>query len=323
MAEILVTGGAGFISSVVAKKLLDKGEKVVAVDNLNDYYDIRLKEQRLAFLKKYKNFTFHQFDIEKKEKTELIFDAHNFKSVINLAARAGVRYSLENPHVYVTTNITGTLNLLEAMSKRNIKQFILASSSSLYAGEGLPFNETLEVNKPISPYAATKKAAEMMAYTYHSIYDIDTAVLRYFTVYGPYGRPDMSYFRFIKWIDEGIPIELFGDGTQTRDFTYVDDIAEGTIKSLDIKGYEIINLGGGKEPVSIKYMIEKIEEYLGKKAEINYREFQKTDMMHTGADISKAKKVLGWQPETGIDEGLKKTVDWYKENRSWLKEIII
>jgi nucleoside-diphosphate-sugar epimerase len=251
-----------------------------------------------------------------------VFQDNEFDKVINLAARAGVRYSLINPFVYLSTNAEGTLNLLELMKKYGIKKFVLASTSSLYAGQPMPFKEDLPVNTPISPYAASKKAAEVMSYTYHYLYDIDVTVVRYFTVYGPAGRPDMSIFRFIKWIDEGTPIELFGDGSQSRDFTYVDDIAKGTIKAVfkDV-GYEIINLGGGKNPISLNEIISKIEKYLGKKAKIDYKPFHKADLKETWADITKAERILGWKPEIDIDEGLKRTIDWYIENRDWLKDI--
>jgi len=196
-----------------------------------------------------------------------------------------------------------------------------SSSSSLYAGQPMPFKEDYPVNEPISPYAASKKAAEVLSYTYHYLYKIDVSILRYFTVYGPAGRPDMSPFRFIKWIDEGTPIELFGDGTQTRDFTFVEDIAEGTIKALKPLGYEIINLGGGKKPVKINDMISMMEKNLGKKAIINKKPFQNADMNDTSADVSKALKVLDWQPKVEFEDGIKLTADWYLKNKSWLKDI--
>ena len=321
MQKILLTGSAGFIGSKTAEVLLNMGFSVIGIDNLNDYYDIKLKEYRNNQLLRNPNYKFEFADIETFSALSDIFRRYNFDAVINLAARAGVRYSLENPHIYVTTNIHGSLNLLELMKEFNVKKYVIASSSSAYAGEDMPFNEKLPVNKPISTYAATKKSAELIAYTYHYLFEVDVSILRYFTVFGPAGRPDMSYFRFIKWIDEGKPVELFGDGTQSRDFTYIDDIADGTVKALKNVGYEIINLGGGKNPVSINYMISKIEDYLGKKAIVNRKEFQKTDMDITWADISKAKKILDWEPKTVFDVGLKKTVDWYLENKSWLKEI--
>jgi nucleoside-diphosphate-sugar epimerase len=228
---------------------------------------------------------------------------------------------MENPHVYMTTNAHGTLNLLEAMRACNVRKMVLASTSSLYAGQQMPFTEELAVNTPISPYAASKKAAEVMAYSYHYLYGLDVTVVRYFTVYGPGGRPDMSIFRFIKWIDEGTPIELFGDGTQSRDFTFVDDIAKGTVAALTGSGYEIINLGGGQNPFSMNYVIGKLEEYLGKKAAIDYKAFHKADIKETWANISKAGKLLGWKPEVGLDEGLRRTVEWYLENRQWLRDV--
>jgi UDP-glucuronate 4-epimerase len=242
--KLLVTGCAGFIGWKVSEKLLNKGHEVVGVDNLNDYYDVKLKFYRLELLKKYKNFKFYKVDIENYQSLMEIFQENKFDAVINEAARAGVRYSLENPFIYITTNVYGTLNLLELCRKYNVPKFVLASTSSLYAGQPMPFKEDLPVNTPISPYAASKKSAEVIAYTYNYHYGIDVSVVRYFTVYGPAGRPDMSIFRFIKWIMEDRPIEVFGDGTQSRDFTYVDDIAEGTILALKPVGYEIINLGG-------------------------------------------------------------------------------
>ncbi|WP_029522742.1 SDR family NAD(P)-dependent oxidoreductase [Persephonella sp. KM09-Lau-8] len=318
---ILVTGAAGFIGWRTARFLLESGFKVVGIDNMNNYYDVRLKEWRKKDLEKYENFRFFEVDIENLGALRVLFDNFDFDAVLNLAARAGVRYSMENPHVYLQTNAQGTLNLLEMMKEKGIKKMVLASTSSLYAGQPMPFKETLPVNTPISPYAASKKAAEVMAYTYHHLYDMDITVVRYFTVYGPAGRPDMSIFRFIKWIDEGTPIKLFGDGSQARDFTYVDDIAKGTILAMKPLGYEIINLGGGKNPISLKTIIEKIENLLGKKAKIEYKPFHKADMKETWADIEKAEQLLGWKPEIDIDEGLKRTVEWYLENKDWLKDI--
>jgi len=321
MKKVLLTGVAGFIASETARQLLEQGVQVVGVDNMNDYYDVRMKEHRLDQLKDKDGFSFQKMDIEDLDGVMKIFDENkDFDAVLNLAARAGVHYSMINPHVYMTTNANATLNLLEAMRKYEIKKLVLASTSSLYAGQEMPFNETLPVNTPISPYAASKKAAEMMAYTYHSIHQMDISVVRYFTVYGPLGRPDMSIFRFIKWVDAGQPIELFGDGTQSRDFTYVTDIARGTILATKDVGYEVINLGGGKKPVSLNYIIGLIEEGLGKKAVIDYKDWHKTDMKSTWADIDKAEKLLGWKPETGIEEGLEKCIKFYKEN-DWLKDI--
>ncbi len=321
MKNILLTGAAGFIGWKTAKMLLEEGHNVIGVDNLNNYYDIRLKEYRKKDLEKYKNFKFYPVDIENIKALEILFMDNKFDAVINLAARAGVRYSMVNPHVYMTTNAYGTLNLLELMKGYNVKKMVLASTSSLYAGQPMPFKEDLPVNTPISPYAASKKAAEVMAYTYHYLYGIDVSVVRYFTVYGPAGRPDMSIFRFIKWIDEGKPIILYGDGSQARDFTYVDDIANGTILALKDVGYEIINLGGGKNPISLKTVIEMIEKYLGKKAVIDFKPFHKADLKETWADITKAKQLLNWEPKISFEEGIEKTIKWYIENRDWLKDV--
>ncbi len=320
---VLVTGAAGFIGWKTAKMLLEGGFNVVGIDNMNHYYDIKLKEWRKKDLEKYENFRFFEVDIENLGALRVLFDSFEFDAVVNLAARAGVRYSMENPHVYLQTNAQGTLNLLEMMKDKGVKKMVLASTSSLYAGQPMPFKETLPVNTPISPYAASKKAAEVTAYTYHYLYNMDITVVRYFTVYGPAGRPDMSIFRFIKWIDEGTPIKLFGDGSQARDFTYVDDIARGTVLAMKPVGYEIINLGGGKNPISLKTIIQKIEDLLGKKAKIEYKPFHKADMKETWADIEKAEKLLGWKPEIDIDEGLRRTVRWYVENRDWLKDVSV
>ena len=293
MGTVLVTGAAGFIANRVARDLAAE-HKVVAIDNVNDYYDVRLKEHRIEALD---GIEFHRIDIENKAAMQPLFEENQFNAVVNLAARAGVRYSMENPHVYMTTNAHGSLNLLELMREFDVKKYVLASTSSLYAGQQMPFVESLAVNTPISPYAASKKAAEVMAYSYHFLFGIDVSVVRYFTVYGPAGRPDMSIFRFIQWIDQGVPIELFGDGSQSRDFTYVDDIASGTIAALKPVGYEIINLGGGNQPISMNTVIATLEDLLGKKAKINYRDFHKADLKSTWADISKAKNLLGWEPK--------------------------
>jgi nucleoside-diphosphate-sugar epimerase len=343
---ILVTGAAGFIGSKVVEFLLESGQSVVGVDNLNDYYDIRLKNYRINSLLgqaephqavalsgdserlakaelSNESLSFYQADVEDKESVDTLFGIHEFKSVLNLAARAGVRYSMENPHVYMTTNAIGTLNLLEGMRSNGVKKMVLASTSSLYAGQEMPFVETLPVNTPISPYAASKKSAEVMAYSYHSLYNLDISVMRYFTVFGPCGRPDMCMFRFAEWIEKGEPIELFGDGEQSRDFTYVDDIARGTIAAQMELGYEVINLGGGKNPVSINQVIEQIETGLEKIGKVERKPFHKADMMTTWADISKAKDLLDWEPEISVGEGIQKTVEWHKANRSWLNDILL
>lgn len=313
--KYLVTGCAGFIASKTAEFLLKDGHEVVGVDNLNDYYDVRLKEHRLEGLKKIKGFEFHKIDIENKGALENLFKQHKFAGVLNLAARAGVRYSMEHPQVYMTTNAMGTLNLLDLMRDHEVKKMVLASTSSLYAGQPMPFLETLPVNTPISPYAASKKSAEVMAYTYTFLYKLDVSVVRYFTVYGPAGRPDMSIFRFIKWIDDEKPLELFGDGTQARDFTFVDDIARGTIAALKPVGYEIINLGGGNNPIDLLTVIGMIEKFLGKKAKIANRDFHIADIKKTWADISKANQLLGWKPQISLEEGIRQSVEWHLANK--------
>ena len=320
MQKILVTGVAGFIGSKVSEMLLKDGYNVIGVDNLNDYYDTRLKLWRLDNLKKSDSFNLYQIDIENFDDLKSIFQAHYPEAVINLAARAGVRYSLENPFVYLSTNAGGTLNLLELCREYKVRKFILASTSSLYAGQKMPFKEGLPVNTPISPYAASKKAAESISYTYHFLYGLDVTIVRYFTVYGPAGRPDMSIFRFIKWIEEGSPLEIFGDGSQERDFTYVDDIARGTIKALKPLGYEIINLGNN-HPDKLSTAIQLIEKYVGKKARFKYKEFHKADMKATCADIKKAQKLLDWQPKVSLEEGIKRTVVWTKDNWKWIRTI--
>lgn len=342
--KALVTGVAGFIAAEVSRQLLAAGHEVVGVDNLNDYYDVRLKDFRLSQLlgqtaaldgspvhssfagvgsqrRADGEFEFYPLDIEDSAALEALFAAHRFDVVFNLAARAGVRYSLKNPHVYLGTNTLGTLNVLEAMRRHGVKKHVLASTSSLYSGSPMPFREDLPVDTPLSPYAVTKRAAELMAYSYHRLHGIDSTVLRYFTVYGPAGRPDMSVFRFIKWIDEGQPLELFGDGTQARDFTYVDDIARGTILAAKPLGYEVINLGGGRNPVSLQTLIGWIEAALGRKAEIVGRPFHSADVMETWASIEKASRLLGWSPVVPVEKGIRSTVEWHRENREWLQKV--
>jgi UDP-glucuronate 4-epimerase len=316
--KILVTGCAGFIGARTAELLLERGDEVVGVDNLNDYYDVRLKEYRLEKLRAARNFEFYAVDIEDRAKLVEIFAKHRFDAVINLAARAGVRASITSPRVYLTTNTLGTLNLLELMVEHEISQFVMASTSSLYAGAKMPFLETADVTHPISPYAATKLAAEALAQTWNHLHGINVAILRYFTVYGPAGRPDMSPFRFIEWIRRGQPIQLYGDGNQTRDFTYIDDIATGTLTALNVKGAEVINLGGGNKPISVNMMIAAFEEALGKRAIVEHLPSNNADMQDTSAEIGKAAQLLRWLPSTLPVEGFKKTAEWHKANQSWL-----
>lgn len=321
MKTILLTGAAGFIGSHTARHLLDDGWQVVGIDNLNDYYDPRLKEHRISELQKREGFVFRPLDIEDLAGLESLFKEFRFESVINLAARAGVRYSMVNPHVYMTTNAHGSLNLLELMRQHGCRKFVLASTSSLYAGHDMPFTEDMPVNRPISPYASSKKAAECMAFTYHHLYGIDATVVRYFTVYGPAGRPDMSPYRFIKWIAEGTPITMFGDGLQSRDFTYVDDIARGTVAALRPVGYEIVNLGGGREPTNMLELIRLMEDRLGRKAVIDFQPTNNADMRDTQADPSKAQSFWGWEARVGLEEGLDRTIAWYRENADLVRDL--
>jgi len=321
MATYLVTGSAGFIGAKVAEVLLEQGHQVVGIDNLNDYYDVRLKHHRLQGLETQPAFLFHQLDIESQSGLDNLFKTHSFDAVLNLAARAGVRQSMVDPHVYMATNAMGTLNILESMRRSGVRKMVLASTSSLYAGLPMPFNEDLPVNTPISPYAASKKAAEMMAYTYHALYGLDISITRYFTVFGPLGRPDMAVMRFIKWISEGKPIEVFGDGSQSRDFTYVDDIASGTIAALRQVGFEIFNLGGGNNPISMKQIITWIEEDLGKSSMLDIKPFHKADMVSTWADISKASEILSWSPRTSPREGIRNCVEYYLANKKFFAKV--
>jgi len=322
MATYLLTGAAGFIASKVAEFLLDDGHTVVGVDNLNDAYDVRLKQWRLGRLKGRSGFTFHGIDIGDRPALDQLAVQHGtFDAIINLAARAGVRQSVEDPWVYIDTNVTGTLNLLELARRHGVKKFLLASTSSLYGAHNtMPYSEDADTNRVLSPYAASKKAAEVMCYTYHSLYDLDVTVVRYFTVYGPAGRPDMSLFRFTQWISEGKPVVVFGDGSQSRDFTYVEDIARGTIAGLRPLGYETINLGSDK-PVVLMETIRLIEKLLGKEARLEFKPRHPADVMATWANISKARELLSWEPRVGYEQGIANLVSWYQENREWAREI--
>lgn len=313
MKKVLLTGVAGFIGAKTAEKLLAQGVEVIGLDNLNDYYDVDLKKHRLANIKS-PLFKFVELDIENKSGLDKLFKEHKFDVVYNLAARAGVRYSMENPSIYMSTNAQGSLNLLECMKTNEVKKFVLASTSSLYAGQPMPFKEDLPVNTPISPYAASKKAAEVMAYSYHYLYGIDVSIVRYFTVYGPAGRPDMSPYIFADKLLKGEELPVFGDGTQSRDFTFVDDIAEGTILAAKNVGYEIINLGGGNNPYTLLQMIELMEKFSGKKAKLKLQSKIKADMDVTWADISKAKNLLGWEPKVSFEEGLRQLMSWHQNH---------
>jgi nucleoside-diphosphate-sugar epimerase len=321
VATYIVTGCAGFIASKVSELLLNDGHTIIGIDNLNDAYDVRLKQWRLNTLIDHPNLSFHQLDICDNSALENLFTTP-VDAVINLAARAGVRQSVENPWVYIDTNVTGTLNLLEMCHKHGVNKFVLASTSSLYGAiNPRPFQEDANTNLPLSPYAASKKAAEALCYTYHSLYEIDVTILRYFTVYGPAGRPDMSLFRFVQWISEERPVMVFGDGQQSRDFTYVEDIARGTIAGLKPVGYDIINLGSD-QPVVLMDTIRIVERLVGKSATIEYRPRHPADVLATWADITKAENLLGWRPQKTIEEGITRLVEWYQENRDWAKDIV-
>lgn len=318
----LVTGTAGFIASRVSEMLLEEGHTVVGVDNLNEAYDVRMKEYRLGELREYPRFSFHERDISEKTILEhSAFTKPDFAAVINLAARAGVRVSLEDPWVYLDTNTTGTLNLLELCLRQEIPKFILASTSSIYGQNApLPTPETADSAHPLQPYAASKKGAEALTHAYHFLHGIDVSVVRYFTVYGPAGRPDMVMFRFNKWIREGTPLRLFGDGEQSRGFTYVDDIARGTIAALKPVGYEIFNLGG-HEVITINQLIALLEETIGKEAVVEHHPRHPADALANQADVRKAQEILGWTPEVSLEEGVARMVEWYEENRAWAREI--
>lgn len=319
--KLLVTGCAGFIGWKVSDHLLAAGHTVVGVDNLNEAYDSRLKRWRLANLGGHAGFSFHHADICDRDRMDALFREHGpFDAVVNLAARAGVRPSVENPWVYVETNTVGALNLLDLCRLRGVPKFVLASTSSLYGESARPFREDQPTDRPLSPYAASKKAAEALCHTYHHLYGLDVTVLRYFTVYGPAGRPDMSIFRFIRWIAEGEPLVLYGDGLQERDFTFVDDIARGTVLALKPVGYEIINLASDR-PVSLRRVIAILEELLGQESKVTYHSRHPADVRATWADISKARQLLGWEPQTTLEEGLRQAVEWYRQNRSWAREV--
>ena len=298
--------------------LIGQGDTVTGVDNMNDAYDVRMKEYRLRKLQALPGFTFQRLDISERSNVDTLSGSHvQFDSVINLAARAGVRASVENPWAFVETNVTGTLNLLDLCRRKGIPKFILASTSSIYgANAPLPTPETADSDRPLQPYAASKKAAEVLCHSYHSLYGMDMSVLRYFTVYGPAGRPDMSMFRFTRWISEGEPVHLYGDGEQSRGFTYVDDIARGTIAALKLPGYEIINLGG-HEVISMNALIAMLEERIGRKAIIERHPPNLADMLANQADVSKARRDLGWEPQVGLEEGVERLVDWYRGEREW------
>ncbi len=331
MAKILVTGTAGFIGFHLAKRLMERGDEVVGLDNLNDYYDVNLKKARLKQLTVHKSFKEVNMSLEDKAGIEKLFAQEKFDKVVNLAAQAGVRYSLENPHAYIDSNINGFMNILEGCRHNDIQHLVYASSSSVYgANTSMPFSIHDNVDHPLSLYAATKKSNELMAHTYSHLYGMPTTGLRFFTVYGPWGRPDMAMFLFTKAILEGRPIDVFNHGKMLRDFTYVDDIVEGVIRTLDNTAkpnsewsgdspdpgtskapYKIYNIGNNN-PVELMYLIETIENAIGIKAEKNMMPIQPGDVPATYADVDDLVNDVGFKPSTSIEEGVGKFVEWYK-----------
>ncbi len=321
MAHYLITGAAGFIGARTSEMLLTQGHTVVGIDNVNDAYDPRMKAYRLKKLQGLGGFKFHRRDISEKSCIDLFKD-EKFDAVLHLAARAGVRYSVENPWVFVESNVIGTLNMLEVCRQFACKKFIMASTSSIY-GENPPYPtpETASSSEPMQPYAASKKGAEVLAHSYHHLYGIDISILRYFTVYGPAGRPDLAHLRFVQWISEGRPVRINGDGNHSRGFTYIDDIAHGTILALKPVGFEVFNLGG-HEVITVINLIRLMEEIIGKKAVIRYGPANPADMLTNQADVTKSGKLLGWEPQIRMRTGVTKLVEWYNENRDWAKEIL-
>jgi nucleoside-diphosphate-sugar epimerase len=321
MGNYFVSGAAGFIAARVVEFLIDEGHTVVGVDNMNDAYDVRMKEYRLRKLQAMPGFTFHKLDISDKSIIET-FKKDKFDAIVNLAARAGVRSSVENPWVYLESNVTGTLNMLELCRVTGTKKFLLASTSSIY-GENPPYPtpETASSDRPLQPYAASKKGAEALAHAYHYLHEVDVSVVRYFTVYGPAGRPDLALFRFTQWITEGRPVQVYGDGEQSRGFTYLDDIARGTLQALQPLGFEIINLGG-HEVITINDLITLIEDVVGKKATIEYGPAVQADMRSNWADVTKAGQMLGWKPKYTLRRGVEEIYKWYMSERSWAKEVL-
>jgi nucleoside-diphosphate-sugar epimerase len=320
MARYVLTGAAGFIGARTAALLLEAGHQVVGVDDLNDAYDPRVKRHRLAALAKHPAFAFHELDVARRGALDALGGAP-FDAVLNLAARAGVRASVANPWVYVDANVTGTVNLLEWCRERGVRKLVQASTSSVYGGaDAAVFREEQESSRPISPYAATKKAAEALCHTWHALHGLDVSVLRYFTVYGPAGRPDMSVFRFVRAIREGEAITVYGDGSMARDFTYVDDVARGTIAALRPLGYEIVNLGG-EHPYTVRELVATVERALGRKAEVRHEPPHPADVPRTAACIDKARRLLGWEPRVSLAEGVARAAAWYEAERGWAKDV--
>lgn len=315
--KILVTGAAGFIGFHATQRLLRAGHGVVGIDNLNDYYDTKLKKNRLARLAPSKKFDFMKLDIGDKNKIKRLFDRYKFGAVLHLAAQVGVRYSLENPDQYIQSNVAGFLNILEACRMAKIQHLVYASSSSVYGtNKKIPFSTLDRADTPASLYGATKKSNELMAYAYHHLFGLKVTGLRFFTVYGPWGRPDMAYFIFTKNILEGKTIPVFNHGNMRRDFTYIDDIVDGIesalFKAKAHPGFEIYNLGNSQS-VGLMQLVKLVEKYTGRQAKIRYRTIQPGDIERTYADISCSKKRLGFEPKVDIEAGVKRFVAWYKD----------
>ena len=318
----MITGVGGFIGFHTAKKLLEKGKHIIGIDNMNNSYDTTLKEYRLSKLTKFSNFNYYKQDISNFENLKKIFSQNKIEKIIHLAGKAGVRKSLEEPQEYISSNVLGTVNLLELSKDFKIDNFINASSSSVYAENEIPFVENNRVNKISSPYGVTKRATELFTYSYHLNYKLNIVNFRFFTVYGSIGRPDMSIFKFIKLIDNNEPIHIFGNGEQTRSFTFVDDIVNGIIKALELTGFETINLGNDKR-YSLNYLIKAIEKGLNKKAKLIYEDINNLDMLDTLPDIQKANDLLNWKPEIDLDKGISKTINWHIKNRELVNSIIL
>ena len=319
--KYLITGTAGFIGYHTAKRLLENNNEIIGIDNINDFYDINLKNARLKELSKHENFNFYNTDLTNKSDVLNLQNENKIDAVIHLAAYAGVRTSLSDPWAYQENNVTATLNLLELCKISSIKNFTLASTSSVYGdNKTLPTNETIPTSNPLSPYAASKISAELLAYNYHYHYGINTAILRFFTVYGPFGRPDMVIFKFIKLILENKPITIYGDGKSSRDYTYVTDVSDALIASTKLNGYEIFNVGGGSA-TTLDNLVKIIESLLEKKAIIQNIPRDPSDVEHSLADITKISKILNWQPKYNIEQGVRETGKWFLDNLDFISSI--
>jgi len=315
--RILVTGGAGFIGSHLSERLLTRGDEVVVLDNLNDYYDPAIKERNLKVAQESPAMTFIKGDILDTDLLDALFSEHAFDVVVHLAARAGVRPSLEQPLLYEQVNCQGTLNILEQMRTRGIARLVFASSSSVYGNvKEIPFREDARVDRPVSPYAASKAAGELYCHNYHHLYGISTTALRFFTVYGPRQRPDMAIHKFTALIDKGKPLPFYGDGSTRRDYTYYTDIVDGLVAAVDCDlGFEIVNLGES-QTTTLSELVECIEKAFGKKAVLDHQPIQPGDVVMTCADVSKARKLLGYNPTTPVSEGVPRFVEWYRQIHS-------